>query len=199
MMKINSLTIIGPVCLVLLASLSLTTSALTTFGKTNPQNSNPPPPPTPAMDAAFEFGRLTSVGRSGGRFGLKPANLGHSIGKARECKIESDCGAIQNTTCMADPRDGKTRCLCGDYSAPINGLCTNKYKAVRAPCNDNEECGEGAQCIQNNNTMMGKRCQCVEGYYEENYKCNGTTSLLTNPLVIVLSLALMILKTITYS
>ncbi|KAK0159805.1 hypothetical protein PV327_010878 [Microctonus hyperodae] len=168
MMKINSLTIIGPVCMVLLASLSLTTSALTTFGKTNPQNSNPPPPPTP-------------------------------VGKARECKIESDCGAIQNTTCMADPRDGKTRCLCGDYSAPINGLCTNKYKAVRAPCNDNEECGEGAQCIQNNNTMMGKKCQCIEGYYEENYKCNGTTSLLTNPIVIVLSLALMILKTITYS
>ncbi|KOX80942.1 hypothetical protein WN51_00860 [Melipona quadrifasciata] len=73
------------------------TWALTTFGKTNPQNQNPPPSPTP-------------------------------VGKARECKLESECAAIQNTTCMADPRDGRTRCLCGDFSPPLNGACTNKFK-----------------------------------------------------------------------
>jgi len=49
-------------------------------------------------------------------------------GKARECRMESDCAGIQNTTCMADPRDGRTRCLCGDYSPPINGACINKFK-----------------------------------------------------------------------
>ncbi|XP_011878767.1 PREDICTED: uncharacterized protein LOC105568025 isoform X2 [Vollenhovia emeryi] len=75
-------------------------AALTTFGKSNPQNQNPnpPPPPTPT-------------------------------GKARECKMESECAGIQNTTCMADHRDGRTRCLCGDYTAPVNGACTNKFKA----------------------------------------------------------------------
>lgn len=51
-----------------------------------------------------------------------------SVGKARECKLESDCAGIQNTTCMSDHRDGRTRCLCGDYSAPLNGACTNKFK-----------------------------------------------------------------------
>lgn len=52
------------------------------------------------------------------------------VGKARECKVEADCTAIQNTTCMVDPRDSRTRCLCGDYTAPINALCTNKYKGI---------------------------------------------------------------------
>jgi len=42
--------------------------------------------------------------------------------------MESDCAGIQNTTCMADPRDGRTRCLCGDHSPPINGACINKFK-----------------------------------------------------------------------
>lgn len=51
-----------------------------------------------------------------------------SVGKARECRMESDCAGIQNTTCLADQRDGRTRCLCGDYNAPVNGACTNKYK-----------------------------------------------------------------------
>ncbi|XP_077259492.1 oogenesis-related protein sosie isoform X2 [Temnothorax americanus] len=51
-------------------------------------------------------------------------------GKARECRMESDCAGIQNTTCMSDPRDGRTRCLCGDYSAPLNGACANKFKVV---------------------------------------------------------------------
>ncbi|XP_012250676.2 uncharacterized protein LOC105682986 isoform X2 [Athalia rosae] len=117
--------------------------ALTTFGKTNPQNQNqnPPPQPTP-------------------------------VGKSRTCKLESDCGAIQNTTCIADPRDGKTRCLCGDYSAPVNGACTNKFKAIRSPCNEDSECSEGAHCVQGNNTMSGKRCYCQDGYVEENLACS---------------------------
>ncbi|CAK9806823.1 hypothetical protein ANTQUA_LOCUS5022 [Anthophora quadrimaculata] len=134
------------------------TWALTTFGKTNPQNQNqnPPPPPTP-------------------------------VGKARECKLESDCAGIQNTTCIADPRDGRTRCLCGDYSAPLNGACTNKFKALHSPCIDDSECVEGAHCVQRNSTVSGKRCYCQEGYYEESpLVCNGSASTLTFHTIILL-------------
>ena len=46
--------------------------------------------------------------------------------------MESVCAAIQNTSCMADPKDEIMRCLCGDYSAPINGVCTNKFQGKNA-------------------------------------------------------------------
>ncbi|XP_035722612.1 low-density lipoprotein receptor 1-like isoform X2 [Vespa mandarinia] len=99
-------------------------------------------------------------------------------GKARECRSESDCAGIQNTTCLADQRDGKTRCLCGDYNAPVNGACNNKYKAIRASCNDDNECIEGAHCtVKGNNTTSGKRCYCREGYVENNLMCNGCSSI----------------------
>lgn len=42
--------------------------------------------------------------------------------------MEGDCAGIQNTSCMSDRRDGKTRCLCGDMSPPLNGVCSNKFK-----------------------------------------------------------------------
>lgn len=137
------------------------TWALTTFGKTNPQNQNqnPPPPPTPG-------------------------------GKARECKLEADCAGIQNTTCMADPRDGRTRCLCGDSSAPVNGACMNKFKALHSLCNDDSECMDGAHCIQRNTTTMsGKRCYCREGYYEESHLlCSGCASIFTfyTPILLII-------------
>ncbi|KAF7988010.1 hypothetical protein HCN44_007504 [Aphidius gifuensis] len=121
------------------------------------------------------------------------------VGKAHECRTENDCGAIQNTSCIADPGDGKTKCLCGDYSPPVNGLCTNKWKAVRAPCKDHAECGEGAHCIQGNNTSSGKKCACLEGYYEENLRCNGSFSMLRNQPTIILIFALVVLKTLSYS
>ncbi|XP_078047663.1 oogenesis-related protein sosie [Augochlora pura] len=142
--------VLAPFILLLFFVSPSATYALTTFGKTNPQNQNqnPPPPPTP-------------------------------VGKARECKLESDCAGIQNTTCMADPRDGRTRCLCGDYSAPMNGACNNKYKALRAPCNEDTDCVEGAHCVQRNNSMSGRRCYCQDGYYEESpLVCNGCASVL---------------------
>lgn len=53
-----------------------------------------------------------------------------AVGKSRECKMDSECAGIQNTTCLSDQRDGRTRCLCGDYSAPVNGLCPNKFKGA---------------------------------------------------------------------
>ncbi|XP_034194027.1 oogenesis-related protein sosie isoform X2 [Osmia lignaria lignaria] len=140
------------------------TWALTTFGKTNPQTQNQNPPPPPTP-----------------------------VGKARECKLESECAGIQNTTCMADPRDGRTRCLCGDYSAPLNGACTNKYKALHTSCNEDSECIDGAHCVQRNATMSGKRCYCQEGYYEENpLVCNGSASSnLTIHIVLLVTLSLL--------
>lgn len=49
----------------------------------------------------------------------------------------------------------------------------NLFIAVRAPCKDDAECGEGAHCTQGNNTASGKKCACIDGYYEENLRCNG--------------------------
>ncbi|KAL0129938.1 hypothetical protein PUN28_001894 [Cardiocondyla obscurior] len=136
-------------------------AALTTFGKSNPQNQNPnpPPPPTP-------------------------------IGKARECRVDNDCIGIQNTTCMSDGRDGRTRCLCGDYTPPVNGACTNKFKALHASCNSDGECIDDAQCVVRNNTM-GRRCYCREGFYEESpLYCNGCSSIFTLYTTILLAASL---------
>lgn len=146
------------ICIRIIISLLLAVSifslpmsgALTTFGKTNTQNQNTNPPPPTP------------------------------IGKARECKIKSDCDGIQNTTCMADPRDGRTRCLCGDYSAPLNGACANKFKALHAACNDDGECIEDAHCIARNSSI-GKRCYCRDGFYQETpLFCNGCSSIFTS-------------------
>lgn len=138
-------------------------AALTTFGKSNPQNQNPnpPPPPTPT-------------------------------GKARECRVETDCAGIQNTTCIADHRDGRTRCLCGDYSAPLNGACTNKFKALHSSCTSDMECVEDAQCVQRNGTA-GRRCYCQEGFYEETpLFCNGCSSIFTLYTMILLVTSLVL-------
>ncbi|XP_057335747.1 uncharacterized protein LOC130674438 isoform X1 [Microplitis mediator] len=176
------------------------TSALTTFGKTNPQNQNPPPPPTPAYNnevivvnkTAFELARLTSMGRSGMRpTGMKSssAHVGHnSLGKARECKIESDCSAIQNTTCVQDPNGDKKRCLCGDLSAPVNGYCSYQYKALHSMCNDDNDCGEGAECIPENTTSSVKKCTCKEDWVEENFKCNGSITLTSSLFLLIFSI-----------
>ncbi|XP_029671641.1 uncharacterized protein LOC115240556 [Formica exsecta] len=135
--------------------------ALTTFGKTNPNQNTPTASPTP-------------------------------IGKARECKIKNDCDGIQNTTCIADPRDGRTRCLCGDYSAPLNGLCSNKFKVLHAACNNDEECVEDAHCVVHN-TTLGKRCYCQDGFYQETpLFCNGCSSIFTSYTMTFLAVSLIL-------
>ncbi|XP_011143728.1 uncharacterized protein LOC105185723 [Harpegnathos saltator] len=137
--------------------------ALVTFGKTNPQNQNQNPPPPPTP-----------------------------VGKARECKVHSDCIGIQNTSCISDHQDGRRRCLCGDYSAPLNGLCANKYKALHVSCNDNSECIEDAQCTVRNATL-GKRCYCEEGFFEESpLFCNGCSSIFTLYTMTLLAASLML-------
>ncbi|XP_011298776.1 uncharacterized protein sosie isoform X1 [Fopius arisanus] len=185
---------------ILMILLPMSTSALTTFGKTNPQNQNPPPPPAPADDLLLNisaFGRLTSMGRSGGRPGMKTGYLGHSFGVAKTCKSESDCIGIGNTSCVADPKDGKTKCLCSDLTAPYNGACL--HKPVHSPCKDNQECGPGAHCTLGNSTTHVKTCQCQYGYYEENMRCNGCLSSLQSSSVLVLLFSLILLRNMSSS
>ncbi|KAH0551866.1 hypothetical protein KQX54_002301 [Cotesia glomerata] len=110
------------------------------------------------------------------------------VGKARECKAESDCSAIQNTTCVQDPIGDKKRCLCGDLSAPVNGFCSYQFKALHAICNDDNECGDGAECTRENATSPAKKCVCKEDYYEEDFKCNGSISLENSLLLLIFSL-----------
>jgi len=41
----------------------------------------------------------------------------------KECKSDTDCVGIANTTCMRHPEDTKMRCLCGEKKSPQNGAC----------------------------------------------------------------------------
>ncbi|XP_043269033.1 uncharacterized protein sosie [Venturia canescens] len=161
---------LAPVLLILLSCTSFSISALTTFGKTNPQTQNqPPPPPTP-------------------------------VGNARECKVESDCITIQNTTCLQDrPRDSKTRCLCGDYTAPVNGRCNNKGKAAHVPCSDDAECHDGAECVNKNSGSSGKECICKDGFWEENWKCNNAETIFRSSTIAIVAAALLFVKVTGYS
>ncbi|XP_020293706.1 uncharacterized protein LOC109859655 [Pseudomyrmex gracilis] len=144
--------------------------ALTTFGKSN-QNNPPQNPPQPPTP----------------------------VGKARECKMDNDCAGIQNTTCMSDRKDGKLRCLCGDYTAPLNGACANKYKAIHALCTNNDECILNAHCVQSNSTNKGKRCYCKEGYFEETPMfCSGCSSVFTLYTTTLLLAASIVLGKLNY-
>lgn len=128
---------------------------------------------SPPMSAA-----LTTFGKSNNQ-NSNPPPPPTPTGKARECRMESDCAGIQNTTCMADHRDGKTRCLCGDYSAPLNGACHIKFKALHAYCSSDDDCVIDAQCVQRNGTA-GKRCYCREGFFEDSpFYCDGCSSIFT--------------------
>lgn len=51
--------------------------------------------------------------------------------KGRECISNPDCASIGGTSCVKD-YDQRLRCLCGDYRAPINGLCQSGFKGLQA-------------------------------------------------------------------
>ncbi|XP_018376002.1 PREDICTED: uncharacterized protein LOC108769481 [Trachymyrmex cornetzi] len=149
--------------LLIVSIFSPLSAALTTFGKSNTQNQNSNPPPPTPT------------------------------GTARECKLETDCAGIQNTSCMADDL-GKTRCLCADTSAPINGACILKFKALHTSCKSDSECIEYAHCVvRNNNT--GRHCYCEEGFVEKPpslYICNGCSSIFTLHTMILLAASLVL-------
>ncbi|XP_063992216.1 uncharacterized protein LOC135170377 isoform X2 [Diachasmimorpha longicaudata] len=165
MNRVVMMNMVVPLGLVLMICLPMSTTALTTFGKTNPQNQTPPPP--------------------------------IPVGVAKSCKIEADCTGIGNTSCVSDPKDGKTKCLCSDLTAPYNGACL--HKPVHSPCKNDQECGPGAHCAQGNSTTHGKTCQCQYGYYEENMRCNGSLSSLQSSSVLVLLFSLILLRSTSSS
>lgn len=85
--------------------------------------------------------------------------------------------------------DYRTRCLCGDFRAPVNGYCSAKSKGLRHQCRRLEDCEDYMVCRENNSTkttLLGslskdsnkeRLCLCDEenGYMEniiENH-CNG--------------------------
>ncbi|XP_049536973.1 uncharacterized protein LOC125951891 [Anopheles darlingi] len=105
---------------VLIVLFGVSSSALTTFGKSNTGNQQAPPTPPPVV--------------------------------AKSCSGHGDCGTIQNTSCVLDPIDDRMRCLCGDFKAPVNGLCTAKYKGLRHLCMESAQCDYGMMCAIENTT-----------------------------------------------
>lgn len=164
----GSLTMLFAVFIVLFG---VSSTALTTFGKTNPNVQQPPTAP--------------------------PV-------KGRECSTHADCATLQTTSCVRDPNDSKTRCLCGDNTAPINGQCFGKYKGLRHLCVSSNECDDNMICTTDNSTKttsfgkisgsQQKTCLCDEenGYEESlrDFTCNaGVVQVVTSFVVPLLSVA----------
>lgn len=120
----------------------VSSTALTTFGKSPP---NPPPPPTPppgksTKEIQLELNSIRSISFS---INFRSINFKYSFirikkkscfvlllsVKARECTSHFDCSSIQHTSCVRDGTDNRImRCLCGNNKAPINGYCTDTVK-----------------------------------------------------------------------
>ncbi|XP_055699605.1 uncharacterized protein LOC129799603 [Phlebotomus papatasi] len=168
----GSLTMIFAVFIVLFG---VSSTALTTFGKPNPNQNIPQPPTQPPV-------------------------------RAKECKTHSDCFVLQNTSCVKEYYDDRYRCLCGDYTAPVNGFCTAKFKGLRHMCSDVKECEEGMLCAVENSTKttalgtkvpsstadQQKLCLCDEdnGYSESprNNNCSGAITIFAGIIVPLISL-----------
>lgn len=149
----GSLTIMFVVFIVLFG---VSSTALTTFGKTN-------------SNAA-------------------PATPGPIV-KGRECSSHDDCVSIDKSSCVKDLNDYKLRCLCGDDSAPQNGLCPNVAKGLRHKCSSTNDCEPNMVCtMENANRTIGvakfmsskvKLCLCdnENGYVENAIDsiCSGAT------------------------
>ncbi|CRL03030.1 CLUMA_CG016475, isoform A [Clunio marinus] len=108
--------------------------------------------------------------------------------KGKDCNTNMDCVGIVDTSCVKDV-DYKSRCLCGDFRAPNNGICSARMKGLRHQCRRTEDCEDYMVCRENNSTkttlgslskdsgIREKLCLCDEdnGYMEniiENH-CNA--------------------------
>lgn len=52
-------------------------------------------------------------------------------------------------------------------------------------CNDDNDCGDGAECIPENTTSSVKKCTCKEDWIEENFKCNGNSFPILRPTITI--------------
>ncbi|XP_059610413.1 uncharacterized protein LOC132257497 [Phlebotomus argentipes] len=128
--------------------------------------------------------------------------------RAKECKTHPDCSVLTNTSCVKDYYDDRFRCLCGDYTAPVNGFCQAKFKGLRHMCADTNQCDEGMLCAVENSTKttalgskvptsagdQQKVCLCDEdaGYSESprNNNCSGAITIFAGVIVPLISLVI---------
>ncbi|KPU79751.1 uncharacterized protein Dana_GF16994, isoform B [Drosophila ananassae] len=160
----GSLTMLFGIFIILFG---VSSTALTTFGKTN----NQPPPTHVPIDNKSE--------NQYNYFPYPSHSRLHAYLKGRECANHDDCTAIDRTSCVKDPNDYRFRCLCGDDSAPSGGNCPDVLKGLRHKCNSNNDCEDGMVCqYENSNRTIGvskfmssktKLCLCDNdnGYVED--------------------------------
>uniref|UniRef100_A0A1L8D9U6 Uncharacterized protein n=2 Tax=Nyssomyia neivai TaxID=330878 RepID=A0A1L8D9U6_9DIPT len=127
--------------------------------------------------------------------------------RAKECKTQADCFVQLNTSCVKEYYDDRFRCLCGDYTAPVNGFCQAKFKGLRHMCSDNNQCEEGMLCAVENSTKttalgnkvsstadQQKLCLCDEdaGFSESirNNNCSGAITIFAGIVVPLISLVI---------
>ncbi|KAL1492800.1 hypothetical protein ABEB36_010984 [Hypothenemus hampei] len=117
---------------------------------------------------------LTTFGKS------SPSNPGNDI-NAKQCKYQTNCETIKNTTCL------NGYCWCGDNRAPVNGACSAPYLGPNHICNSNENCVLDAVCVNVNELNSSKFeeyypkgtiktfsiCVCSEGYPEYGAACGA--------------------------
>ncbi|XP_065220021.1 uncharacterized protein sosie isoform X2 [Planococcus citri] len=104
-----------------------------------------------------------------------------------ECKTDSDCSSIPNTSCALDPADKRQKCLCADSAPPVAGDCRKLPKALKTPCSADIECLPGAECVEETADARIRVCQCREEYAEVNNTCtNGCGFLHAGPMAIAL-------------
>lgn len=91
----------------------------------------------------------------------------------KECKSDTDCAGIANTTCMRHPDDTKLRCLCGEKKSPQNGACHHSKQGLHHKCNVDEDCIRNAACKANSTTQV-RTCECMENYDEDDHECSSS-------------------------
>ncbi|XP_022190830.1 uncharacterized protein LOC111049130 isoform X2 [Nilaparvata lugens] len=133
--------------------------------------------------------RLTTFGKSANMPSPSPPlSAGIVVGAAgiTECSTQLDCELIQYTECRvlststgaSDGSGTRAVCLCMDNALPVNGACSARPRALRTPCNSDNECLEGAECIINPNATVNinqRMCYCMPGWLEVEGYCNGSS------------------------
>ncbi|RZF47566.1 hypothetical protein LSTR_LSTR009102 [Laodelphax striatellus] len=166
----------------------------------------------PSADHGARTKRLTTFGKSANMPSpAPPLSAGIVVGASgiKECRTTLDCEMIQYTECRTDPREGRSVCLCMDNALPVNGACsarprdTRGYvpfgnrkpnKALRTPCNSDNECLEGAECVINPNATVNinqRMCYCMPGWLEVDGYCNGS-SINSASILIALTFAVLV-------
>ncbi|XP_025835358.1 uncharacterized protein LOC112906024 isoform X2 [Agrilus planipennis] len=117
---------------------------------------------------------------------------------AKSCINHTQCKPIPQTSCIADIRDpSKKYCLCGDNTAPTNGLCQTTRKGAGHLCSD--DCVEDATCLEEEGNSNIKVCKCNEGFIVTPHGyCSGAVSaqIATVGLLLMVMLHFPILTTI---